>query len=277
MPGFLLFSGFDPSAYAGCCQDLLTLRSLGIHPWVVPSFLTIQDERTYSDKAEGISDIPSGYLDRVVDFVGASELDIETIKIGALSSIECIDTAIRAIKMSSARRVVVDPVITTSTGKNFIDSVTLEYYIDKLLPLVDVVTPNVYELSFLGRFGQVQYNDWVWSQFEALLEVVPYIVLTGLRNTELEQIARQFSSFELHTAEHEKLRYRLRSWDILITLERQVGFERSQIECQNSHGTGCIFSSALAGFLHLGDDILSATEKAGREVVLELRQREPSK
>jgi hydroxymethylpyrimidine/phosphomethylpyrimidine kinase len=157
-----------------------------------------------------------------------------------LYSAELIAVVAAALKKHSARNIVLDPVMVAQSGDKLLQDDAIEAIKTHLMPLADVVTPNIPEASVLCGRPLKQ-----WSDIENAAE------------TMAQHGSRSILIKGGHGNENE-------STDLLL-LARENRFVRltaDRIKTNNNHGTGCTLSSAIAGYMAQGEDIETAVQKA---------------
>ena len=136
--------------------------------------------------------------------------------------------------------VIVDPVLGASSGTDFGSQEVIQAYMERLLPLAHVATPNLPEaLRLLGKTDQPEPASPVTIGRELTERLSIPILLTGGHSM---------------SANH--------ATDILCTIEDTREYSHARIDLQSAHGTGCTYSSAIAGFLALGHELREAIPKA---------------
>src|SRR5579872_1987021 len=143
-PIALTIAGSDSSGGAGIQADLKTFSALGVYGASVITALTAQNTREIS----GILDVPESFVTRQIDAV-YSDLDVAATKIGMLARKEVVTAVAEGLRRWSARRVVLDPVMLSSSGTRLLSADAVEALVRLLFPLADLVTPNLPEAAAL--------------------------------------------------------------------------------------------------------------------------------
>ncbi len=247
-PVALTVAGFDPSSGAGITADLKVLAAHGVYGVAAITALTVQStqgvrlvepvwDRVLRDTLECLAeDVPAGYG----QFAG--------VKIGMLGSAANVRALVGFLRMAKIprERVVLDPVLRSSSGADLLDPVGVGVLRDDLLELAGWVTPNVDELGVLvseplpepgGK--TVPNRDRVPELARRLTATAPglNVVVTGGHLDPPD--------------------------DFLLTAEGNVTwFLGTRIETTSTHGTGCVFSSALLCRLLVGDGPVEAVRGA---------------
>jgi hydroxymethylpyrimidine/phosphomethylpyrimidine kinase len=231
----LTIAGSDSGGGAGIQADLKTFSAIGCYGMSVITALTAQNTRGVT----GIHAVPPSFALQQIDAV-LSDIGADAVKIGMLYSAELIEVVAGALKKHGARKIVLDPVMVAQSGDKLLQDDAIEAIKTHLMPLADVVTPNIPEASVLC--GQ-RLNTW--SDIEDAAKI----------------LAQHGSRSILIKGGHGN---KNKSTDLLF-LTRENRFVRltaDRIETDNNHGTGCTLSSAIAGYMAKGKDIEEAVQKA---------------
>jgi hydroxymethylpyrimidine/phosphomethylpyrimidine kinase len=242
LPVVLSIAGHDPSSGAGITADIKTIAAQGCYGVTCITALTVQSTRGVKrvDPVEGR--VISETLEQLMD-----DLDIAAVKIGMLGSAEAAKSVSAFLKRYSLRRVVLDPIINSSSGAELISREGLQVLIERILGQACVVTPNIDETE----------------------------AMTGLNIRSAAEM--QVASLRLHdlgarsviiTGGHLDPPH-----DFISGEDRRITIlEGSKIPGRSTHGTGCAFSTALACNLALGSDLINAARAAKRYVEASLRK-----
>jgi hydroxymethylpyrimidine/phosphomethylpyrimidine kinase len=144
-----------------------------------------------------------------------------------------------AIERWRLTSLVVDPVMVSRVGAKLIDDRAVDSLFDSLIPLASIITPNRYEAQLLSG---IEINDFEAMKAAAAIifqkSATPVLVKGG------------------------GMKGRLRGVDICFDGEEWETFKTRSVETNNTHGTGCTLSAAIAANLALGDDLKIAVKKA---------------
>lgn len=234
MKKILTIAGSDSGGGAGIQADLKTITVLGAYGLSVVTALTAQNTMGVTGVVETPVDFIKLQMDTVLEDIGA-----DAVKTGMLSSSEIVEVVAGGIKNHNLKNVVVDPVMVATSGDSLLKDEAVFSLKTKLLPLADLVTPNMAEASILSGREVAAEEDMVEAA-RAILDLGPRMVL--IKGGHLSGLAL----------------------DILYDGQDFVRFESPRIETQNTHGTGCTLSAALATFLGQGLEPVRAMEKAKR-------------
>jgi hydroxymethylpyrimidine/phosphomethylpyrimidine kinase len=231
----LTIAGSDSSGGAGIQADLKTFSAIGCYGMSVITALTAQNTRVVT----GIHAVPPAFAVQQIDAVFI-DLGADAVKIGMLYSAELIEAVADALKRYGARKIVLDPVMVAQSGDKLLRDDAVEAIKTHLMPLADVVTPNIPEASVL-----TERELKSWKDIERAAETLAghgsrSILIKGGHGEENK-------STDLLFLAHEK---------------RFVRLAAERIETRNNHGTGCTLSSAIAAYMAKGHAIESAVQKA---------------
>ena len=232
-----IIAGFDPSSGAGVTADLMTFAAHGLFGCSAITALTAQS--TLGVKAS--ETVAPRFLAQTLANL-QEDLPPAGIKIGMLASAETVEVVadfLRAVRQHGLNpAVVLDPVLSSSSGRELYPVTGLEALRQHLLPLVDVITPNWSELAALTG-GVVNSLATADRGARALITGLPHlhVVVTGGDQA--------------------------RPVDMLVSSGAPaLLFEGDHIPSRATHGTGCAFSSSVLAHLVLGLDLPSAVGAA---------------
>jgi len=227
----LTIAGSDSCGGAGIQADIKTITALGSHALTAITAVTAQNSLGVS----AVHELPLEFISMQLETV-AEDVSPDAVKLGMLPSGGIIEAIAKAIRRYGFKNVVVDPVMKASTGRELMDAATVTLLKEVLLPLADVVTPNLYEAGILagGKVTKLDEMEWAAREIKKLGSDV--IVKGG----HLEGSCI----------------------DILYDGKNMYHFHGERINTSNTHGTGCVFSSSLATFLAMEKDIVEATRLA---------------
>jgi hydroxymethylpyrimidine/phosphomethylpyrimidine kinase len=231
----LTIAGSDSGGGAGIQADLKTFAAIGCYGMSVITALTAQNTRGVI----GIHAVPPDFAVQQIEAV-FTDIGADAVKIGMLYSAELIAAVAEALKKHGARKIVLDPVMVAQSGDKLLQGDAVDAIKAHLMPLADVVTPNLPEASVLT--GHPLQN---WKDTERAAEI---LAKHGSRSILIKGG---------HGAEN-------KSSDLLFLAgeNRFIRLEAERIATRNNHGTGCTLSSAIAGYLAKGNDIEVAVQKA---------------
>jgi hydroxymethylpyrimidine/phosphomethylpyrimidine kinase len=236
-PTLLSIAGSDPSGGAGIQADLKTMTAIGVYGAAAITCLTVQNSR-------GVQDIMPLSADFIQNQIQAVLVDhnVTHIKIGMTGNTEIIDCLAKLLDPFNGE-VIYDPVLASTTGEPLLKTDALFTLKGKLLPVVTYLTPNTSELQLLGNKAITSTNDAL-NCAKSLLHKYPALKAIVVKGGHLEESHTHISDF-------------LVQQDGIITES-----QRKRLQNQNLHGTGCTYSSALASYLYLENNIVTAFNMA---------------
>ena len=214
----LTIAGSDSSGGAGIQADIKTMAANGVYAMSAITALTAQNTTGVSD----IMEVTPKFLGEQIDSV-FTDIRPDAVKIGMVASAQLISKIAEKLKEYDAKNVVVDPVMVATSGAKLISDDAIETLKTELMPLADLLTPNIPEAEVLAdmKIGS-----------EAEMEAAAGI------------ISRKYGS------------------DLLCTDSQRIWFRGERIDNPNTHGTGCTLSSAIASNLAKGFSMENSIERA---------------
>jgi hydroxymethylpyrimidine/phosphomethylpyrimidine kinase len=240
----LSIAGSDSGGGAGIQADIKTITSLGAHALTVITALTAQNSLGVS----AIHPVPPGFIARQIKAV-VEDRPPDSVKVGMVFTAAAVKAVSRMITDYALSPVVVDPVFRASTGRLLLEPGAIRALKEHLLPLATVVTPNLDEAE----------------------------ILTGKRVRTLKEMERAaLEIFQMGSQVVIKGGHLERgSLDVFFDGKEVTVFPGKKIVSTSTHGTGCVFSSALATFLALGRNSKDAVQSAHDMVRKAIRQGYP--
>ena len=220
-PVALTVAGSDPSGGAGIQADLKTFSALGAYGTAVLTALTAQNTRGVT----GVHAVPAAFVGEQIATL-LDDVTVHAAKTGMLGTAAVVREVAAALSGSAAGPVVVDPVMVATSGDRLVDDDAIAAVRDVLLPVADLVTPNVPEAAALLGAAPATAVEELPGQARALLDLGPRAVL--LKGGHLGGDV---------------------SVDVLATATGVVQTVRPRIDTRATHGTGCTLSSAIAALV----------------------------
>jgi hydroxymethylpyrimidine/phosphomethylpyrimidine kinase len=245
-PVILSIAGYDPSSGAGITADIKTAAVQGCYAVTCITALTVQS-------TQGVFRVQSLQPELVAQTLAAlaDDFEIAAVRVGMLGSGPVSAAVASFLDSGRPPNVVLDPVIHSSSGAPLLDEIGMEV-LRAIMPLCDIVTPNVNEAAALAGAEPVS-PDAPWE------EVLPRIRKIGGKLRELGSRAVVVTGGHLAQAN-----------DYLFYQEagstREEVFPGTHLDSQSTHGTGCAFATALACRLALGNALPEAV-RAAKEYV----------
>lgn len=226
-PVILTIAGFDPSGGAGIAADLKTFAAHNCYGVAAITALTVQN-------TQGVSGVYPLAASKLQESIQALWEDghICAVKVGMLGDRANAEVVKAFLSKNPAVPVVMDPVLHSATGRDLLDAEGLGVLRDELLSLATVVTPNLQEASALTGL-KVENVDEMKAAAQKLVEMgARAVVVTGGHLEKATDVFFDGASFEI--------------------------FAGDKVKPDNTHGTGCTFSSAIASNLALGRQLRDA-------------------
>jgi hydroxymethylpyrimidine/phosphomethylpyrimidine kinase len=226
-PVVLSIAGFDPSSGAGVTADVKTIAAHGCYGVACITAMTVQS----TAGVRRVEAVDAALVTETLEEL-ASDVPIAAVRIGMLGSAKVVKAVAEFLGSHRAKlpNIVLDPILKSSSGAELLDAGGIRLLIEKLIPLADVVTPNVDEAA----------------------------VLTGLKVTDLDEM--RLAAAKLHqmgsvavviTGGHLEKAIDLLSFTTKGGVEEEV-FKAERQRSNSTHGTGCAFATAMACHLALG-------------------------
>jgi len=231
----LTIAGSDSGGGAGIQADLKTMSAIGCYGMSVITALTAQNTQGVT----AIHAVPPSFAAEQITAV-LSDIGADAVKIGMLYSAELIAVVAEQLKKYNAKNIVLDPVMVAQSGDKLLRDDAVQAIKDHLMPLADVVTPNLPEARIL--------LDRDINGLEDMRAAAVSLAANGSRSILVKGG---------HLEEN-------KSTDLLyIAAEnRFVVLEADRITSRNNHGTGCTLSSAIASYMAKGCGIEEAVRNA---------------
>lgn len=223
----LSIAGSDCSGGAGIQADIKTISAIGCYAMSAITSLTAQN----TTGVTAVERVSPAMVRAQIDAIWA-DIPPMAVKTGMLYDSEIVTVVADALTQYGAERVVVDPVMVSTSGSRLIDEAAVEIMKHSLFPISTLVTPNVAEARVLAG------SDEIADQVKALRAL-------GCRNILLKggDTSREDYKIDYLYLEGE---------DDAVVLTADA------VNTKNTHGTGCTLSSAIACYLALGFDIVDA-------------------
>lgn len=235
-PNALTIAGSDPSGGAGVQADLKTFSALGAYGTSVITALTAQNTLGVC----GVHQVSVEFVALQLDTLLA-DVAVDAVKVGMLATAEVADEVGRALGRPELAGVpvVLDPVMVATSGARLLDDDATEAVL-ALLPLADVITPNLPEAGVLLGSPPPGTRDEMVAAAYALRGLGARRVL--LKGGHLAPDAG--------------------ADDLWLDASGPTWLPTPRIRTRNTHGTGCTLSSALAALRPRSDAWLPAVREA---------------
>lgn len=246
-PVILSIAGYDPSSGAGITADIKTAAAQNCYAVTCITALTVQS----TQGVLGFQPLEPELVARTLAAL-ADDMEIAAVRLGMLGSGAVAATAADFLGERKLPNVVLDPVIRSSSGASLLDEPGLEVMMRRLLPLCDVITPNIDEAAMLAGTEPVATNT-PWE------EALPRLRSIAGDLRELGSRAVVITGGHLRPANDYLLYGRRDS-------VREEVFPGAHLESRSTHGTGCAFATAIACQLARGATLPDAI-RAAKEYV----------
>ena len=213
----LIIAGSDSSGGAGIQADIKTVTALGSYAMTAITAVTAQNTRG----VKKITPIPTKNVQKQITMV-LDDIGANAVKIGMLHNVSIIKCVYHILKKYKLKNIVLDPVMVAKDGTRLINNSSIMCLKKLLLPLSNLVTPNIPEAEAL--------TGYLISNKEEMIKAAKKILNMGSKNV-------------LIKGGHLKNKM---IFDILATKKGVEIFSKKKIRTKNTHGTGCTLSSALA-------------------------------
>lgn len=230
----LTIAGSDTSCGAGIQADIKAFDALGVAGVCAITALTAQS----SQKVEDIFPVPPPFVARQIETL-FDDIDIHSVKTGMLLDMRIVEAVAHKLKLFEVSKLVVDPVIKSSSGKTLLENDAVDIMKKELLPLAFVVTPNIPEAQKLSGV-KIEGMETIKNAARLISKLGPMNVVVTGGHLKGENVT-----------------------DLLFTGEKFHEFTRKRIDSPPVHGTGCVFSAAITAELAKGADIIEAVKNAG--------------
>jgi hydroxymethylpyrimidine/phosphomethylpyrimidine kinase len=237
IPRVLSIAGSDSGGGAGIQADLKAFAACRVHGMTAITAITAQNTVGVS----AVHPVPAHVIIEQVRQV-ADDIGVDAVKIGMLGTPETIDAVVEALGLVGDAPIVLDPVMVAESGAHLLLDDARVGLRERLLPLTDVVTPNLAEAEVLA--GEPASPEELARAVHALGPKA--VVVTGGHRDD--------------------------AIDVFFDGERLEEITGDRFETGAAHGSGCTHSSALAAYLAHGADPLEAAQKAKEVASRAVRQ-----
>ena len=234
IPTALSIAGSDPSGGAGIQADLKTFSAHGVYGMSAITALTVQNTQGVS----GIQLLPADFVAAQIDAL-FEDIRIDAIKIGMIANAQIAQAVASSLESKPKIPIILDPVMIAKGGHALLEEDAITAVQTALLPLADILTPNLEEAARLLNTDIASSRAEMQTQGKALLAYGPKAVLMKGGHLESEE-----------------------SPDLLITAQSIQWYDSPRIDTQNTHGTGCTLSSAIAAQIAKGRSYEEAIQNA---------------
>ena len=232
----LTIAGSDTSSGAGIQADLKTFSALGVYGTSVITAITAQNTRTIAK----IDEVDPAMVRAQINAV-LNDIRIDAIKVGMVYSKRIINSVAGALKDVKVP-IILDPIFRASRGAILLRNDALSSFIERLVPLAHVITPNVIEAEKLAcmRIEGIEHAK----------DAAKKIARLGAKSVIIKG-GHMHNGFIV---------------DMLYHNGKFVELKGETIKTKGLHGAGCMFSAALAAEMAKGKNVIDATRVANHFV-----------
>ncbi|RZB97642.1 Thiamine biosynthetic bifunctional enzyme TH1, chloroplastic isoform B [Glycine soja] len=235
IPHVLSVAGSDSGGGAGIQADLKTCAARRVYCSTVITAVTAQN----TAGVQGLNILPEDFVADQLHSV-LSDMHVHVVKTGMLPSLNIVKVLCQTLRKFPIKALVVDPVMISTSGDVLVGPSVLAGFLEELLPMTDIVTPNIKEASvLLGGVPLKSVSD-MRTAAKLIHDLGPRNVLVkgGDLPNSLDAI------------------------DVFFDGEEFYELCSPRVNTRNSHGTGCTLASCIAAELAKGSSMLSAVKTA---------------
>jgi hydroxymethylpyrimidine/phosphomethylpyrimidine kinase len=227
----LSIAGSDSSGGAGIQADIKTMSALGVYAMTAITAITVQNTCGVTGVGAVTPEVVAGQIDAVF-----ADIPPKAVKIGMLFDAVTAATVADALLRNKATNIVLDPVMVSTSGSRLLAEDAVKVIVERLIPLADIITPNAMEAKALTDTTDPML------QIERLKAMGAKRILIKGGDTDVDAgtVTDYFA-------------------DISGTVMPLVA---ERVASNNTHGTGCTLSSAIAAYLACGFDMKNAVVSA---------------
>ena len=239
----LTIAGSDSGGGAGVQADIKSIHANGGYALSVITSVTAQNSLEITRAYDLPSDVIEAQLNAVF-----TDFEVSAVKTGMLSSLSIVQTVARKLQEFEAENIVIDPVMTSKSKFSLLETEAIDHLIADLISLAKLVTPNLHEAELLAKRKIETLDDAkraaeIIHSFGCGAVLVKGGHLPGNRST-----------------------------DVLYDEGEFTLFDEARIETNNTHGTGCTYSAAIATRLALGLNMVEAVAVAKEYITNAIRE-----
>jgi len=232
----LTIAGSDSCCGAGAQADLKVINALGAYGTSAITAITAQNTLGVSS----VFNVPASVIGQQIDAV-VSDLGADSLKTGMLVSEEVVEVVCEMFRRHCLKNLVVDPVITSHKGERLLSDEGVKKLVSDLIPLSCLATPNIPEAEILTDRKIENLSDIKDAASAMFEQGASNILIKGghVDDYENEEII-----------------------DLFYDGKEFRCFSEKRIDTDNVHGTGCMYSAAIATELAKGNDMISSITAA---------------
>ena len=242
----LTIAGSDCSGGAGIQADIKTISALGCYAASAITAVTVQNTQGVTAVHAVPPEIVAGQIRAVMD-----DIKPKAVKIGMVNDAETIKAIADALADYDIEHIVADPVMVSTSGSKLMQDDAIKVFIEKLLPMSTLITPNIYEAEILAGKKITDEDAMNDVAGEILSKGAEAVLIKGGHIEGDKKVDLLYNAIRKTEARSSE-----------ITMMIGDSFESETVETRNTHGTGCTLSAAIASNLAMGLGINKAIDKA---------------
>ena len=242
----LTIAGSDCSGGAGIQADIKTISALGCYAASAITAVTVQNTQGVTAAHAVPPEIVAGQIRAVMD-----DIKPKAVKIEMVNDAETIKAIADALADYDIEHIVVDPVMVSTSGSKLMQDDAIKVFIEKLLPMSTLITPNIYEAEILAGKKITDEDAMNDVAGEILSKGAEAVLIKGGHIEGDKKVDLLYNAIRKTEARSSE-----------ITMMIGDSFESETVETRNTHGTGCTLSAAIASNLAMGLGINKAIDKA---------------
>ena len=243
----LTIAGSDSCGGAGIQADLKAFSANYVYGMSVITAVTAQN----TQGVFSVQDIDDEIIKNQIDAI-FTDIKVDGVKIGMVSKIETINAIAEKLRQYKPTNLVIDPVMISKSGFSLLKPESKKTLIQNLLPLADLITPNIPEAEeILKEIGSSIINI---KTKEDMCEACKELIKLGCKNVLLKGGHLDGEAI-----------------DVLFNGEEFHYFTSERIHTKNTHGTGCTLSSTITANLARGLSIEEAISEAKRYITVAIK------
>ena len=231
-PSVMAIAGMDGSGGAGIQADIKTISALGCYATSVLTALPVQN----TIGVKSIHPIPNSVVCEQIETV-FEDIPPLAIKIGMVHTNELVDIIADFFSKKPKIPIVFDPVMVAASGDKLIEDKTISSIIDQLFPIATLITPNMDEATILAEMDILTLDDMYKAGNKIMKMGCKSVLLKGGHLQTPNITSLYFNDKEV------------------------IEFTTIKIDTQNTHGSGCTLSSAIASYIAQGKTLSNAVDK----------------
>ena len=239
----LTIAGSDSCCGAGVQADLKTINAFGAYGLCAVTAVTAQNTLEVSS----IFEVPAEFVGQQIDMV-LSDIGADSVKTGMLANEEIVEVVCDRLRAHNLKKLVVDPVVKSHKGSFLLSPNGIKQLRSNLLPLAYLVMPNINEAEILADMKIRNFSDMKVAAKSIYELGVQNVLIKGGHAFDCGIDGEFFSESEIV--------------DVLYDGKSFECFKAERIRTENVHGTGCVYSAAIAAELAKGYNLTRSVTKA---------------